>query len=82
MLRDSITEDEANDKIQSQMSQDQKIKLSDYVIDNSGTRTNTYKAADHVYDEVFRPILRRGILYHHFYPIAVISVLCLYFLWF
>ncbi|MEG0478400.1 dephospho-CoA kinase [Peptostreptococcus sp.] len=38
MLRDNISEDEAMKRINSQMSQEKKMKLADYIIDNSYTR--------------------------------------------
>ncbi len=43
MSRDDITKDEADKKINAQLSLDEKVKLADFVIDNSGTKKETEK---------------------------------------
>jgi dephospho-CoA kinase len=41
IIRDNITETEIKDRLNNQISLNEKIKLADYVIDNSGTTENT-----------------------------------------
>jgi dephospho-CoA kinase len=49
MSRDALTEKEAKARISSQMPIEEKIKLADYVIDNSGTLKQTHDQVDDVY---------------------------------
>jgi dephospho-CoA kinase len=49
MSRDTLTEKEANARIAAQMPIEEKIKLADYVIDNSGTQKQTYDQVKTVY---------------------------------
>lgn len=46
MMRDNLTEAEIMSRIGNQMSEDEKKKLSDYIIDNSGTLEDLYKQID------------------------------------
>ncbi|WP_249870898.1 dephospho-CoA kinase [Oceanobacillus saliphilus] len=46
MSRDNYTEDEATQRIQSQMSMKEKVKLADAVIDNNGTKADSYEQVE------------------------------------
>ena len=46
MERDQSSENEARQRINSQMALSQKLKLADAVIDNNGTKENTIKQLD------------------------------------
>lgn len=52
MERDGISRDEADQKIRSQMPVDEKAKLADYVIDNSGSMENTRQQVEHIWTEL------------------------------
>lgn len=48
MNRDGVGEDDANIKLNAQMSIDDKVKLSDQVIDNNGSKEVTYNQIDDI----------------------------------
>lgn len=52
MSRDQISEDEARQKIASQMPVDQKAKMADFVVDNSGTLENTRRQVEEVWEKL------------------------------
>ena len=52
MDRDGMTEEEAGARMASQMPMEDKIKLADYVIDNSGTLKQTRDQAESVYRDL------------------------------
>ncbi len=52
MERDSISRDEVVRRIQSQMPQEEKAKLADYIIDNSGSLEETKKRAWEVWKKI------------------------------
>jgi dephospho-CoA kinase len=49
MARDGFSEEEARPRIASQMPLSEKVKVADYVIDNSGTRAETERRVREVY---------------------------------
>jgi hypothetical protein len=79
VLRDKILEEEAANKINSQMDPQQKCKLADFVIDNEGAKETTKKQVDEIFRKVFAPILNRSYLYHFRYPFAIALCAALYF---
>ena len=52
MLRDGISEPEARQRIDSQMSTLEKLKYGDYIIETSGKLSETYKQVQYVYNEL------------------------------
>jgi len=56
MLRDKLTRDEAQRRIASQMSQEQKQKFADYLIDTSDGFDLTRSRTDEVYNQLIRVI--------------------------
>lgn len=51
-LRDAVTEQEVMDRINSQMSDDEKASLSDVIVDNSGTQEQLYAGLDDMLKEI------------------------------
>lgn len=51
-LRDAATEQEVMDRINSQMSDDEKASLSDVIVDNSGTQEQLYAELDDMLKEI------------------------------
>jgi len=54
--RDHLTEKEARERITTQMPLSEKVKLADYVIDNSGSAKKTVKRTKEVYHKLQLPI--------------------------
>lgn len=52
VLRDAISEEEALKRINSQMSQMEKVKRADYVIDNSSTLDDLKKNTEKLLEEI------------------------------
>lgn len=52
MKRDSISRDEALKRINSQMSQQKKVEMADFVIDNSGTPEDLKKSIDNLITQI------------------------------
>lgn len=52
MLRDGISETEARQRIDSQMSTLEKLKYGDYIIETSGKLSETYKQVQYIYKEL------------------------------
>jgi dephospho-CoA kinase len=57
--RDHLTEKEAKERISTQMPLFEKMKLADYVIDNSGSVRKTIKRTKEVYDQLYLTITDR-----------------------
>jgi len=57
MARDGITRDQALARVRAQLSQEEKRKHAQYVIDNSGTLDQTRAYVRFLYDNVLRPML-------------------------
>jgi len=55
MTRDGITREDALQKIRSQIPVDEKAKLADFVIDNSGTIETTRQQVEKVWSELTKP---------------------------
>lgn len=72
-----LTEEEARDRIASQMSLDKKKKLANYLIDNTGTQEETKDQASHV-----MRLISPGIVHKIVYLVAIPSFCGLWFLWF
>jgi len=60
MARDGFSEEDARGRIASQMPLAEKVKLADYVIDNSGTRDATQRRVREVY-RALRDDLKRAV---------------------
>jgi dephospho-CoA kinase len=52
MVRNSLTEREATQRMEAQMPQHEKMRLADFVIDNSHHRDETYRQCQHVYEAI------------------------------
>ena len=52
MLRDGLSEPEARQRIDSQMPTLEKLQYGDYVIETSGTLSDTYQQVRHIYSEL------------------------------
>ena len=50
--RDGISEEEINRILNSQMPDEEKIKRSDFIIDNSGSATDTYRKVREIFEEL------------------------------
>ncbi len=48
MIRDKLTREQAIDRINNQMSQSEKVKKADYVIDNSGDKYTLYNQINNI----------------------------------
>lgn len=51
--RNQLTEQEANQRIKSQLALAQKVQLADYVIDNNGTLKDTYQQTLEIINQIF-----------------------------
>eukprot|EP01113_Clastostelium_recurvatum_P049208 TRINITY_DN9082_c0_g1_i3.p1 TRINITY_DN9082_c0_g1~~TRINITY_DN9082_c0_g1_i3.p1 ORF type:complete len:201 (+),score=26.79 TRINITY_DN9082_c0_g1_i3:154-756(+) len=57
MARDNITQEEASNKIQSQLPLDAKRDRADYIIDNNHSRASTSDQIETIHHDVFQPVL-------------------------
>ena len=48
-LRDGLNDDEIKKRIASQMPMEEKVKLSDFVVDNSGSKKDLKKKIENIY---------------------------------
>lgn len=61
MARDGLGEDEALQRIQAQMTLDEKRKYADYVIDNSSDVENTRRQVERIWDSLRREMGQGGL---------------------
>jgi len=54
MKRDGLTRKECEERIRAQMSIEEKKKLADYIIDNSGEISKTKKQVEEVYEKIYK----------------------------
>jgi dephospho-CoA kinase len=81
MERDQIDEEFANSKINSQMPIEEKVKVADYVIDNSGSREETVSQVKKLIREVLNPIRGSNFTMRNFSLLALagLASLILYY---
>jgi len=61
MDRDNVSRDEANALLNVQMPDQEKIKRSEFVLNNNGSIDEMIKAVDHVYKKICQKYIKKGI---------------------